>query len=127
MNHKRQQGFSLIELMAVVVVLAILASVAYPSYQDHVRKARRSAVQQYMLDIANRQEQYMLDARSYTTTLGSGGLNLTVPEAVDPYYDVTLSNTDGYTITATAKGAQAGQPTLTLNALGEKTPADQWK
>ena len=127
MNHKRQQGFSLIELMAVVAVLAILASVAYPSYQDHVRKARRSAVQQYMLDIANRQEQYMLDARSYTTTLGSGGLNLTDPPDVAPYYQVTLSTTDGYTITATAQGAQAGQPTLTLNALGEKTPADQWK
>ena len=41
MNQRRGQGFSLIEIMLVVLVLAILAGIALPSYQEHVRQARR--------------------------------------------------------------------------------------
>ena len=69
----RQQGFTLIELMIAVAVVGILAGIAWPSYKYYVMRANRSAAQQFMLDIANREEQFMLDARSYAT--GSSALS----------------------------------------------------
>ena len=60
---RRISGFTLIELMITVAVIAILAAVAYPSYQDHIRRGVRSQGQQFLMDIAQRQEQFFLDQR----------------------------------------------------------------
>lgn len=139
----RQAGVTLIELMVVVVVIGILAGIGFPSYQNHVRKGNRSAAQQVMLEIASRQEQYLLDARNYNATLGgSTGLNLspqgwdcttTVTKCSNAFYDITASVTaaaagtpPAYTITATAKGNQTSDGNLTLNNTGQKTPAANW-
>lgn len=125
------RGVTLIELMIVVVVIAILAAVAYPSYQNYVIRANRSAAQQFMLTIANRQEQYLLDARTYAATIGAGGLNLSVPPEITNRYtfsvDITCTPAPCYTITATAIGPQASDGNLTLNSQGVKTPAEKWK
>jgi type IV pilus assembly protein PilE len=129
----KQTGFTLMELMITVTVVAILASIALPSYQSYVVRANRSAVQQFMLDIANRQEQYMLDARSYTATIGAGGLNMSTPAEVTGKYTVTatapVATPPSFTITATpvAGSSQAADGALTLNDLGVKTPAAKWK
>jgi type IV pilus assembly protein PilE len=136
------KGFTLIEVMVVVVVIAILAAIAYPSYQAYIIRANRSAAQQLMLAIASRQEQHMLDARTYTATIGPGGLNVaqdgwdctsTPTQCTTGRYTVTsplvAGPPPGYTITATpvAGTAQASDGVLTLNNLGAKTPADKWK
>lgn len=55
---RKQSGFTLIELMLVVAVIAILAAVAFPSYQEHVRKTKRTEVQAELIDIASRLQQY---------------------------------------------------------------------
>jgi type IV pilus assembly protein PilE len=129
----KQTGFTLIELMITVAVVAILASIALPSYRQYVVRANRSSVQQFMLDIANREEQYMLDARSYTATIGAGGLNMSTPADVTVKYTVTVAapvaNPPSFTVTATpaAGSIQAGDGTLTLNNLGVKSPAAKWK
>src|ERR687887_2699906 len=75
---RRTPGFTLIEVMIVVAIITILTSVAWPSYTRYVKRGFRAAAQQFMLDIANREEQYLLDARSYTGVLNNsvGGLNL---------------------------------------------------
>lgn len=117
-------GFSLIEVMIVVAVVAILAAVAYPSYQDHLRKGRRAAAQAFMMEVANREQQYLLDARSYTSALSD--LKLTVPTEVSPFYTVTIaaaSPPPTYTITATpvAGSPQVPDGTLTLTHEGNKT------
>jgi type IV pilus assembly protein PilE len=85
---RRKAGFSLIELMVTVVVVAILAAIAYPSYQRHVLRGIRSQGQQFLMDVAQRQEQYMLDQRSYATQLaaGAGGLGMAVPDDVARRY-----------------------------------------
>ncbi len=129
----KQTGFTLIELMVTVAVVAILAAIALPSYQQYIIRANRSAVQQFMLDVANRQEQFMLDARSYTATIGAGGLNMTPPAEVAGKYTVTVAapaaTPPTFTITATpvAGGPQAGDGNLTLDNVGAKTPAAKWK
>ncbi|WP_432208873.1 type IV pilin protein [Acinetobacter variabilis] len=55
---RKQSGFTLIELMLVVAVIAILTAVAFPSYQEHVRKTKRTEVQAELIDIASRLQQY---------------------------------------------------------------------
>ena len=125
-NH-RPSGFTLIELMIVVAIVAILAAIAFPSYQDHLRKGRRGATQAFMMDLANREQQYLLDARVYAT----GGttltmLNVTVPSEVSSFYTVTVdpgATPPSYTITATPIGAQASDGVLTLDQAGNKTRA----
>lgn len=118
-------GFSLIELMVAVAVVAILAAVAYPSYQDHLRKGRRAATQAFMLEVANREQQYLLDARSYTSALSDLKL-LPVPTEVSQFYTVTIAATSlppTFTITATpvAGGPQVADGAMTLTHEGNKT------
>lgn len=71
------RGFTLIEVMIVVVIMTILAAVAYPSYVNYVIRGQRSEAQQWLLDFAQRQEQYFLDRRAYATAgLGAGANQL---------------------------------------------------
>ncbi len=126
---KNHQGFTLIELMIVVVVMGILAAIAMPAYSKYVIRANRSAAEQFMLTVANMEEQYMLANRSYTATLGSGGLGLTQPqETVGKYtFTLTANNTatpPAFNISATAIGSQTGDTecrNLGLDATGAKT------
>ena len=67
MRNNKQNGFTLIELMVTVAIVGILAAVAYPSYTSHVQKGARRAAQAQMLDIANRQQQFLLGSRAYAT------------------------------------------------------------
>jgi type IV pilus assembly protein PilE len=66
-------GVTLIELMIVIVILAILAGVALPAYQDSMQKSRRSDAYAVLLDVASRQEQHQLDRGTYTTTFSELG------------------------------------------------------
>lgn len=63
------QGFTLIEAMVVVVIVAILASIAYPTYLDQVRKSKRAVAKSALLDAANRQELYYFTNRQYVANL----------------------------------------------------------
>jgi type IV pilus assembly protein PilE len=124
-------GFTLIELMIVVAVVSILAAVAYPSYMSYTAKSRRSDAQQLMQEIALKQGQYILDARAYTGTLGSGGLNIArsgwtcTTNCTNASYTISaaVDNTTtpfSYTITAAPSGGQASDGTLTLTNTGAR-------
>ena len=129
----RNKGFTITELLIVVAVVGILTAVAFPSYQNHVRKGARAAAQAAMMQVADREAQYLLDARNYA--VGSAALtalNVTVPTDVASKYTITVTAADGtgtasvppsYTITATpiTGGPQVSDGTLTLTHTGAKT------
>ena len=60
MVFKSKHGFTLIELMIAVAIVGILAAVAYPAYTQYMIRANRAAAQSEMMDIANRQQQFLL-------------------------------------------------------------------
>lgn len=122
-------GFTLIELMIVVVIVGILTMIALPAYQDYVRKSRRSDALSEMLDIQLQEEKWRANNVKYALMPSSVG-------AVDTaYYDFSLTaTTNSYTITATPLGAQLKDKqygvactSLTLNQSSEKTPPECWR
>lgn len=126
----RQTGFTLIELMITVAVVAILAAIAYPVYTSAMIKGRRSDAESTLMDIAQREQQYLLDARAYAPDVTT--LNVTIPTSVSQYYTVTISAPAGTapTFVATATpipgSPQASDVVLTIDNTGAKTPADVW-
>jgi type IV pilus assembly protein PilE len=129
----RSRGFTLIELMIVVAVIALLAAIAYPSYQTYVMKGQRSAAQQLMVDIANKQQQYLLDAKQYTTALDSTGLTMvadgwtcTAASCTNARYTVTVAIDNAATppifrAKAVPTAVQLSDGYLTYDQNGRKT------
>jgi type IV pilus assembly protein PilE len=128
---KRTRGFTLIEIMLVVLVIAILVAIAFPSYQQHLRKGRRANAEAFLSDVASRQQQYLLDARGYAL----GGTALTdlgvaPPTDVTNYYTLTVTPAvatipPSFTVTATpivggVQQSPVDDGTLTIDNTGTK-------
>ncbi len=64
-RYSKTSGFTLVELMVVTAILAILASIAIPAYRQYVIRGNRSAAMAQMMDLANREQQFLLVNRSY--------------------------------------------------------------
>ena len=125
----RDTGFTLVEMMVVLTIIAIVVAVAYPAYQDHIRKGRRAAAQAFLVETASRQQQYLLDARNYAVGAGAlAALNLTGPADVSPYYTVsvdpaapTVPPTYRLIATPVAGSTQAPDGALVLDHDGART------
>ncbi|MGL5585515.1 MAG: type IV pilin protein [Plesiomonas sp.] len=120
-------GFTLIETMIVVAIIAIIAAIAIPSYQNHIIKSRRTEVLTQLLQGQLAQERLWLMNKTYSTNLANIGLiNST-------YYTFTTpisATANTYTLKATAIGSQTKDTnctTLTLDDKGNKTPAACWR
>ena len=119
-------GFTLIELIVTVAILGVLAVIAYPSYTRYVARGNRSAVESFMLEVASRQERYLVDARQYAPDLTT--LSMSTPNNVSEHYGVTIisvtTTPPAYTIQAVPTGTQATNDaacgTLTIDGRGAK-------
>ena len=124
---KRQSGFTLVELLVVIVIAAILATVAIPSYREAVRRSDRRAAQAVMLDIANRERQYFTANRTFAT---EGELDYTLPAELAGKYtfsiDVDAGPPPEFTIDFDSIGVQAADGDLSLTSAGVKSPAEKW-
>jgi type IV pilus assembly protein PilE len=128
----REAGFTLIELMIVIVIVAILASMALPAYQNSVQKGRRSDAMSAIMDVANRQEQFMLDRSTYTADMTDLGFAADPMVSEEGHYTVdTAAGACGdiaqcYLITATpAAGSPQQQDTrcatFSMDSQGART------
>lgn len=144
----KQYGFTIVELMIVIVIIAILASVAYPAYLNSVRKARRADGQAAITALQLAQQKLRSSCRFYGAGLaaanacGASAATSTVmggANSPDGHYVLAITNASGtgYTITATGQGDQANDAdggvvcTLVLtvsaaNPNGVRTPAQCW-
>ncbi len=135
--NKKQTGFSLIEVMIAMAVLAILTSIALPAYQSQVQTGKRTEAQNLLLELASKEQRYHSDNMRYINNLVT--LGYPNPLSTDTgAYGVTITTFGGggsFTITATADANQAndGCVNLTLTNTGvkgksgTKTLAECWK
>lgn len=124
LNGLRVAGFTLVELVVTVAIVGILAAVAYPSYVNSVRKARREDGMAALLELQLVQEKWRANNPSYTTTLTNLGYSSAANgTSRDGYYTINVTAATATTFTATAAPKtgtpQAGDPcTLTLTQNG---------
>jgi type IV pilus assembly protein PilE len=105
--RRRSHGFTMIEVVIVLAIVAILAAVAVPAYQDQMRASRRTEAREALMRIQTAQERWRSNNVSYTTVMGSAGLNVSASTA-NYTYAVSGASATGYTATATARAKQAG-------------------
>ncbi len=124
-------GFTLIELMIVIAIIALLAAIAIPSYRDFMVRAARSDAKIALTEIANLQEKHYSENGTYTNDLDDLGFPA---ERDSDDYTVSIPNADGTTYTLrAAPRAGTGQfqddvdcRQMELTHLGVRTPADCW-
>ncbi|QOF81522.1 type IV pilin protein [Variovorax sp. 38R] len=143
---RARRGFTLIEVMVVVAIVAILAAIALPNYQEHVRRSKRAEAQGLLMEAAQYMQRHYSANDRYTAVAGKItveaeqkiGTGSMLPAALRQSprsgaaanYTVSVvarDNPPSYTLKATRTGSMSGDRcgTQTLNSLGAKGVADQ--
>ena len=132
----RSAGFTLIELMVTVAIVAIIATVASSVYTTQIQKSRRTDARSAVLDLAGREEKLFSTTNAYSATpsdLGYASVGTPYPVTVGSgYYQVSVVTPDPnqasapgtYSVSATAIGTQAGDAqcaTFSVNQQGSQT------
>jgi len=123
----KQSGFTLIELMIVVAIIGILAAIAYPSYQNHVEKTRRSVAQAELMELAQWMERRYTASYDYRDGTDDPDLPFTESprDSSATFYDISFQGDverNAFTLQAVPTGPQANDScgTLTLDSTGAK-------
>ncbi|MDX2456689.1 MAG: type IV pilin protein [Gammaproteobacteria bacterium] len=123
---KKTRGFTLIELMIVITILAIIVTVGYPSYMEHVKKSRRAEGMGQLLELANRMERSYSDQGTYPTSI-SEVYGATTDGG---FYTLSIVNANNVSFTVSAAPTSLGRQdtdkcaTFTLTSLGQKSVTD---
>lgn len=131
---KKCTGFTLIELIVTIAIIGILAAIVMPSYNESVRKSRRSEAHAGLSKMVLEQENYRMTHTTYASAFGTGSND--VKEPTSDYYTFTISTAtataaSAYTLKATAKtgttqASDSGCTELTINQAGNKSPNSCW-
>lgn len=125
-QQRRARGFSLIELMVVVSIVAILAAIAYPSYQNQIAAGRRSDAQAELMQLAQFMERLYTETGCYNPGSDNDCSTGTAAPAISigsDYYSVSFGGTPTattYRIVATPTGPQAGNGLMWINEQGAR-------
>ena len=132
-NKRHQYGFTLVEMMIAVAIVAILTAIALPAYQNQVRKTKRTDGKGYLMELQSAQERFFVQNVRYGTMAELGYANNNSPEG---YYTIAVARDNvntTYTLTATPAApfadTECGALTLTntnIQGSGSGTPADCW-
>ena len=122
--RKHMSGVTLIELMIVVVIVSILAAIAFPNYQEFTARAKRNEAKAALLRLAVNQERFYLNNNSFTLDLAELGFGSAITET--GYYQIEVTAADTSTFTASATYLQGGSEatkcvTFTIDGRGAKT------
>jgi type IV pilus assembly protein PilE len=117
--------------MIAISIIAVLAAIAWPSYTRQVIRGRRSSAKAAMMDLANREQQYLVANRVYADTATLQATGYTLPSDVSQYYtwqvNLPADPRPRFTITLTPTGAQASDGALTLDEAGNRFPTGKWQ
>lgn len=125
--QERVRGFTLVELLFALAIVALLLALAYPSYLDQVRKSRRAEAKTALLELAARQERFSTVNAKWATTPAQLGYGETdFPIVLSPSYSLSItvdSSVGAYTATAKATGRQVADAcgNFVLNHQGVQT------
>ena len=125
--RKHMRGITLIELMIVVVIVGILAMIAYPNYQEFTARAKRNEARAALLRLATNQERFYLNNNTFTQDLTALGFSATPTWTTDTgYYEIEVTAADANNFSATATylkgGSEAGKClTFTVDGRGLQT------
>ena len=125
--HK-QQGFTLLEVIIVVVIVGVIAAIAIPSYNQHVVETRRKAAQAGLMELASAIEQHSSRVGSYRGIDAGGGVPVVsifpADKADTRFYSfrIVASDAESYTLQATpiAGSPQDGDGDLRLTSTGDR-------
>ena len=124
MNDSRQQGFTLVELIVAMLIIATLAAIAIPSYSSYVLKSHRTEAKGALLDLAASEERYFSANNQYTTNPSNLGYTQTSAPfyiGTGSYYQVQQMTAN--LATAPANGTSTGTPasfSISANAMGNQ-------
>lgn len=128
MNKGHFRGFTLVEILVVIAIIGILASIALPQYNEYTRTSHRVDAKSALTQAASAMERYYTERQSYVgATLGSGTSDVYKATSPDNYYTLALGNQTAstYTLTATPSGSQTSDTcgAFSLNQAGVRTPS----
>ncbi len=133
--YRKMQGVTLLELMIVVVIVGILAAIAYPNYRDFTARAKRNEAKAALLKLAINQERFYLSNNTYTTDLTDLGFATDCPLITDSTtYSVCITAADASNFTAVAiyqptdaEADKCGEFSITGRGVRESKPKlDCW-